>query len=391
MQTERRRALLERLFELEPEARDRADEVRIVRAPGRVNLIGEHTDYNLGFVMPAAISLETWIASVPLARRRVRLTSLENNDAAEFDLDEPGPRRGEWIDYVAGVAWSLTEQGVPLQAVAGVIDSTIPMGSGLSSSAALELAAAWTLSSELPPPLERMQLAQVAQRAENEYVGVRCGLMDQFAATFGEPGKALLLDCRSLDYQPVSLPAGHLLVALDTRSPHRIEASEYNARREQCERAVRALATVHPGVRSLRDVSPALLEELADLVDEETLRRCRHVVHENQRVLDMLVALAAGDLDVVGRLMAESHASLRDLYQVSSVELDALVEVASAMPGVVGARMTGAGFGGCTVNLVAHEAVDELRRAVEAHYPARSGRSAGFYALESVAGAGPLE
>jgi galactokinase len=391
VQAERRRALVERLLQLEPEARGRTDEVRVVRAPGRVNLIGEHTDYNLGFVMPAAISLETWVASVPLAGRRVRLTSLHNDDVAEFALDEPGPRHDEWRDYVAGMAWALAQEGVPLRGSAGVIDSTIPLGSGLSSSAALELAAAWTLSGELPPPLERMQLAQAAQRAENDYVGVRCGLMDQFASVFGEQGKALLLDCRSLEHRSVALPAGHLLVALDTRSPHRLEASEYNARRAQCERAVRALARLHPGVRSLRDVDAAQLEELADLVDEETVRRCRHVIFENQRVLDMLAALEAGDLAAVGRLMAQSHASLRDLYEVSSPELDALVEIASAVPGVVGARMTGAGFGGCTVNLVAQGAVDDLRRAVEKQYRAPDGNAAGFYAIEPVAGAGPVD
>ena len=390
METERRHRLVERLYEVEPGARKRAEEVRVVRAPGRVNLIGEHTDYNLGFVMPAAIGLETWIASVPLAEGRVRLTSLEHAEVREFDLDEPGSRRGEWIDYVAGVAWALAQEDVPLQGAAGVVESTIPLGSGLSSSAALELAAAWTLSRDVPPPLDPLKLAQAAQRAETDYVGVRCGLMDQFASAFGQRGKALLLDCRSLDHRPIGLPAGHLLVALDTRSPRRLEASEYNARRGQCERAVRALARAHPGLRSLRDVSQAMLEELAELVDEETVRRCRHVVLENERVLGTLAALEAGDLGAMGGLMAESHASLRDLYEVSSPDLDALVEIASAVPGVVGARMTGAGFGGCTVNLVAYEAIDELRRAVDAQYPVRSGRSAGFHAVEPVAGAGPV-
>ncbi|HUG47988.1 MAG TPA: galactokinase, partial [Candidatus Limnocylindria bacterium] len=335
----------------EPAATAAGADVRMVRAPGRVNLIGEHTDYNLGFVMPAAITLETWIAAVALAEPVVRLTSLENTETREFALPDPGPRQGEWIDYPAGVAWALGQLGVPLRGVAGVIDSTIPLGSGLSSSAALELAAAWTLSAASPPPLAPMELARAAQRGENVYVGVNCGLMDQFASVFGRAGEALLLDCRSLEHRSVALPAGHVLVALDTRSPHRLEASQYNARRAQCEAAVAALAACQPGVHSLRDVDEPGLDRLAQLVDEETLRRCTHVVRENERVLATLAALESGDLEQLGRLFAESHASLRDLYEVSSPELDALVAIAVSVPGVVGARMTGAGFGGCTVNL----------------------------------------
>ena len=388
---DRAERLLSELASREPAVAAARANVRLVRAPGRVNLIGEHTDYNLGFVMPAAISLDTWIAATALDEPVVRLTSLENGETREFELPDPGQRGGEWIDYAAGVAWALGELGLPLRGVAGVIESTIPLGSGLSSSAALELAAAWTLSRDAPPPLPPMDLALAAQRAENVYVGVNCGLMDQFASVFGRPGEALLLDCRSLEHRSVGLPEGHLLVALDTRSPHRLEASQYNARRAQCESAVAALAAVQPGVRSLRDVDEAGLEQLAELVDEETLRRCTHVVLENTRVLDALAALETGNLGKVGRLFAESHASLRDLYEVSSVELDALVEIATAVPGVVGARMTGAGFGGCTVNLVRADAVEGLRRAVTTEYPARTGRQAGFHVVEPVGGAGLVQ
>jgi len=385
---ERAERLLGELRSREPAAAAAGVSLRLVRAPGRVNLIGEHTDYNLGFVMPAAISLDTWIAAVELAEPVVRLTSLENGETREFGLPDPGPRRGEWIDYPAGVAWALSELDLPLRGVACVIDSTIPLGSGLSSSAALELAAAWALCRTVPPPLEPMALARAAQRAENAYVGVNCGLMDQFASVFGRPGAALLLDCRSLEHRPVALPPGHVLVAIDTRSPHRLEGSQYNARRAQCESAVAALAAVQPGVSSLRDVDEAGLERLGRLVDEETLRRCTHVVRENARVLGTLAALGSGDLDEVGRLFAESHASLRELYEVSSAELDALVAIATAVPGVAGARMTGAGFGGCTVNLVRDDAVEDLRRAVEAGYPAATGRRAGFHVVDAVGGAG---
>lgn len=389
--TDQRWTLADRLFEIDPAARERAGELRLVRAPGRVNLIGEHTDYNLGFVLPAAISLETWIAAVPSDDGRVALNSLEQGDSASFELDDPGPRRGEWIDYAAGMAWALGREGVALRAVSGVVDSTIPIGSGLSSSAALELAAAWTLASEVPPPLPPMSLAQAAQRAENEYVGVRCGLMDQFASTFGREGMALLLDCRSLEFRPVALPAGHVLVALDTRSPHRLEASQYNARREQCERAVAALAREEPQIRSLRDVTPDMLPRLARLVDDETLRRVRHVVEENERVLQAASALESGDLDEVGRLFAASHASLDELYEVSSPQLDALVEIAVSVPGVAAARMTGAGFGGCTVNLVEEAAVERLKSEVAGRYASTAGEPAGFHVVSAVNGAGVVK
>jgi galactokinase len=377
--------LLSRLADLSGKA---ASEPRLVRAPGRVNLIGEHTDYNLGWVLPAAISVETWVASQPRVDRRVRLLSLQEQAAYELDLDAPGPARGEWGDYVAGVATTLAADGVALRGVDAVVDSDIPMGSGLSSSAALELAGAWTLSEGLPPASDAMRVAVLAQRAENEYVGVKCGLMDQFASANGRAGAALLLDCRSLEWRPVPLPSELTLVAIDTRSPRRLAASEYNARRKQCERGVALLARHHPNVRSLRDVTPQMLDEAAGLLDEETMRRCRHVVEENGRVLQAVAALEAGDLDDVGRLFAASHRSLAELYEVSSPELDALVEIAAAVPGVVGARMTGAGFGGCTVNLVRHSAVDALRASVTEHYPKRAGRAAGFYPVSAVDGAG---
>jgi len=384
----RRARLVARLHALAPPRRDGAD-VRVVRAPGRVNLIGEHTDYNLGFVMPVAIGLETWIAAVERPDRRVELTSLAHGDTRTFELDRLPPPGGSWIDYVAGTAWSLMEAGVALRGLTGVVETTIPIGAGLSSSAALELAAAWALSSQLPPPLAPLALARAAQRAENEYVGVNSGLMDQFAATFGARGAALLLDCRSLEQRAIALPAGFVLVAVDSRSPHRLGASQYNARRAQCEAAVAALAVRHPTVRSLRDVDRALLGDLAELVDETTVRRVRHVVEENDRVVAAAAALEVGRVAEVGRLMAESHASLRDLYEVSSVELDALVAIAESVEGVTGARMTGAGFGGCTVNLVSAGAVDRLRAAIATEYPRLTGGDARCYVVSAVEGAGP--
>jgi galactokinase len=377
--------LRERLGQLFPDADTRT--FRIARAPGRVNLIGEHTDYNEGFVLPAAIGLETWIAFAATGDRRVELVREDTGERDGFDFDAlPRPREG-WIDYVAGTAWSLRDRGVPLRGLRGVIASTIPIGSGLSSSAALELASAWALAA-MPPPLDGMDLARAAQRAENEYVGVRSGLMDQFAASLGQRGAALLLDCRSLDYRAVALPADIVLVACDTRSPRRLEASEYNVRRAQCERAVDILARRDPSIRALRDVTMELLESMRRATDDVTFRRCEHVIRENTRVLAFERALGDGDLGTAGRLMAESHASLRDLYEVSSRELDALVEIMGSVEGVVGARMTGAGFGGCTVNLVRSETVDRARAAVLERYPAMTGLQPAFYVVEPVDGAG---
>ena len=366
-------------------------DARIVRAPGRVNLIGEHTDYNDGLVMPAAISLETWIALVPTDDRRVEVTLLASGERDGFSLDDIGPARDSWIDYVAGTAWALAERGVELRGFRGVLASTLPMSAGLSSSAALELASAWAVSADVPPRLDGMTLAQAAQRAENDYVGVRSGLMDQFAVTMGLEGAALLLDCRSLEYRAVALPlAGYALAVCDTTSPRRLESSDYNARRAQCEAAVRTLSGRYPEVRALRDVDARMLAEASDLLDAETLRRCEHVIAENGRVVAVEEALRSGDLAAVGGLFAESHASLRDLYEVSSPELDAMVAIASATPGVAAARMTGAGFGGCTVNIVEREAIGALRDAVAREYPQRTGLRGAVHVVEPVAGAGEV-
>jgi galactokinase len=378
----------------EPAAARASFAVRVVRAPGRVNLIGEHTDYNEGYVLPVAIDLETRIALVPTDDRRVELTLLESGERDGFDLDAIPPKSGGWIDYVAATAWSLADDGLRLRGFRGVLGSNLPMSSGLSSSAALELASAWAL---LDPPnpaaqgIDRMTLARLAQRGENEYVGVKSGLMDQFASSLGRARTAMLLDCRSLDHRAIGLPlARHRLVVCDSGSPRRLDASEYNARRAECEEAVAIIAQRDPSVRSLRDVDLDRLIGARFALDERIFRRAEHVVRENERVLEAVDALEAGDLETVGRLFAQSHASLRDLFEVSSPELDALVDIATSVPGVVAARMTGAGFGGCTVNLVAREAVGRLREAIEREYPARTGRRARVLAVEPADGAGPV-
>jgi galactokinase len=384
--------LVDALMELEPAAASNRAAVRVVRAPGRVNLIGEHTDYNLGLVLPVAIDREIHIAAVPTGDRRVELTRLDTGERLGFELDIDRPRDGTWIDYIAGTAFALRDAGLPVRGIRGVIGSDLPEGAGLSSSAALELAAAWAVLDEAAAAtLDRLHLARICQRAEDGYVGVRTGLMDQFASSCGVAGSALLLDCRSLAWRRTRLPTDLRLVVVHTGSPRRLDASPYNLRREQCDSAVAALRAVDLRVTSLRDVTPDLLAAQRDRLDPVVARRAEHVIAENQRVLDVVAAFEVGDLEAVGVAFAASHASLRDLYEVSSVELDALVEIAARVDGVVGSRMTGAGFGGCTVNLVRASAIGPLRRAIDREYHARSGRSAMIFPVAAADGAGPVQ
>ena len=383
-------ALRDALIECEPAAAGRRSDIRVVRAPGRVNLIGEHTDYNEGFVLPAAIDLEIRMAYLPTSDRRVELVRLDVGDRDGFDLDSARPKGGTWLDYVAGTAWALGEAGLPCTGLRGVIASRLPPNAGLSSSAAIELAAAWALLDDAALGTDRFALARLCQRAENVYVGVQCGLMDQFAASCGVAGSAVLLDCRSHEWRAILMPPDVELVVCHTGSPRRLDGSGYNLRRRQCEAAAAVIAAEDPAVRSLRDVTPAMLADAGDRLDPVTRRRAEHVVSENARVLATVEALAADDLATVGRLFAESHASLRDLFEVSSPELDAMVGIATGVPGVIAARMTGAGFGGCTVNLVRPEAVDALRAAVDERYQAMTGLLPRVFAVDAVEGAGRI-
>ena len=387
------RVALEAAF---PDAEDAAaGTLEYVRAPGRVNLIGDHTDYNDGLVLPAAVDLDTWIALRPRRDGMVRLASLQAGGApGSFWADEveppnpslPSPARG-WIDYVAGMAWSLREAGLPIHGFDGIVDSTIPMSAGLSSSAALELASALALlgSARIVEPA---MLAALAQRAERDYVGVNCGIMDQFAAAECRAGSALLLDCRSLESRHVPLPAGVRVVVCDTGSPRELRTSAYNERRAECGRAVALLAEQVPSISSLRDVDMATLRRYRHLLPAEVANRAEHVVTENARVVAAADALAAGDLPLLGDLFAASHELLRSKYEVSSAALDAMVAVAVGVPGVVAARMTGAGFGGCTVNLVREGAVEALAQAVADEYPRRTGLTPRVYDVATSDGAG---
>ena len=364
--------------------------IRVVRAPGRVNLIGEYTDVNDGLVLPVAIDREIRIAYVPSDDQRVELTRLDTGELGSFELGDWPPRSGTWPDYVVATGWALAEAGHRPRGLRGVIDSSLPEGAGLSSSAAIELAAAWALLGEAAAELNPMQLARICQRGENGHVGVQSGLMDQFASACGVAGSALLLDCRSAEWRTVAIPEGLAMVVCHTGLPRRLGGSEYNVRRAQCEAAVEALRVLDPSIRTLRDVTAAHLGQARSWLDPVLARRAGHVIAENDRVLATLTAFEVRDLEAVGGLFAASHASLRTLFEVSSPELDALVEIAVHVPGVVAARMTGAGFGGCTINLVHEDAVSDLADAVRANYHARTGQTSMVLPVAAAAGAGAV-
>ncbi|MFL6253522.1 MAG: galactokinase [Pyrinomonadaceae bacterium] len=365
---------------------------RIFRAPGRVNLIGEHTDYNGGFVLPMAIERETVVAAAPRADRTVRAYSAGLDEELSFDLDHPHPpRRGIWLDYVEGVAQALESRGIKLSGADLLIDSDVPAGAGLSSSAALEISVGLALARVSEREVDGVTLALAGQQAEHTYVGTLCGIMDQFVAALARERHALLIDCRSLEFEPVPLDtAAAAFVVADTRVKHELSSSEYNVRRAECARGVELLREHLPGITQLRDVSVADFRLYADTLPEPIRRRCRHIVTENERTLDAARALRAGDLSEMGRLMYESHDSLRDDYEVSSPELDVLVELARGLAGVLGARMTGGGFGGSTVSLVRRESLEDFERALSEGYERETGKRPAVLISEAGAGAAEL-
>ncbi len=347
----------------------------VVRAPGRVNLIGEHTDYNDGHVLPVAIDRSVLVAAAPRDDQQVVIHALDFDESVEFSLDDIRPDQAQtWSNYQRGVAYFLEERGFELPGLNAVVVGDVPIGSGLSSSAAVEVSMAYTWQVLADFKLSRVELALLCQRAENEFVGMNCGIMDQFVSALGQRDHALLIDCRSLDYQPVPLPPGAAVVVADTMKRRGLVDSEYNTRRQECEEGVRILQRYLPEVRSLRDVSVDQFKaQSSKLKIQKVRQRCRHVIYENERVLKSVAALRAGDLAAFGRLMNASHVSLRDDYQVSCAELDIMVEAAWKVDGVYGSRMTGAGFGGCTVSLVAEEAIEDFRAQVAAAYEEATG------------------
>jgi galactokinase len=351
----------------------------VVRAPGRVNLLGGHTDYNDGFVLPAAIDRAAWVAAAPVTRPEARVVALDLGEEAAFPLAPVPPPVGGWSDYPRGVAWALSARKAQVTGLESVLTSDVPVGAGLSSSAAVEVAFAWTWRRLAHLDLDRTEVALACQQAENEYVGVRCGVMDQMASAWGRAGHALLLDCRTLTVEPVPLPAGVAILVIDTGVRRALAASEYNRRRRECEEAVRILSQYLPGVRAMRDVSPSDFARLEHHLPGVLRRRARHVVSENARVLVAAGALQHGNPQQLGEAMKRCQQSLRDDYEVSSPELDLLAEASWTVPGCYGARLTGAGFGGCVVALVAEDAVDDLASHVSRAYEARFGHRPTVY------------
>ncbi len=362
-----------------------------VRAPGRVNLIGEHTDYNDGFVMPAAIERSVLMLAAPSNTGRIQVHALNYNQSSTFSIEgvQPtGDSRERWSNYLRAMVWVLQGEGISVPGLNMVVQGDVPLGSGLSSSAAMLVAAGLLLSEAAQSPLSPVQLALLAQKAEREFVGVNVGIMDQYISALGKQAHALLIDTRSLEYEAISLPvSGVSLIIADTSKRRGLVDSEYNTRRSECERAVEILSQHLPQIKALRDVSVEQFLSLQQHLPEPVRSRAKHVITENQRTLDMAEALKLGDMQRCGKLMNESHQSLQIDYAVSCRELDAMTEAARSLQGVYGSRMTGAGFGGCTVSLVADEALENFQRELPRIYQQHTGLEAALLVSKAAPGA----
>ncbi|MBA3692733.1 MAG: galactokinase [Acidobacteria bacterium] len=377
------RAEFQRVYHREP---------RFFCAPGRVNLIGEHTDYNGGFVLPMAIERGTTVAAAVREDRKIRVSSVYLNEAGEIDLDAPEKaRRGTWLDFVEGVARILERRDVNLRGAELLIDSDVPSGAGLSSSAALEISVGLALTEISGKTIDKTQLALVGQAAEHEFVGAKVGIMDQYASALGRKNHALLIDCRSLEAEQIPFATSDVAVVIcDSKVKHKLAASEYNTRRAECEKGVEILREFLPKITQLRDVSIKDFEGYAAHLPEIIRKRCLHVVAENERTLNAAEALKKGDLSEFGHLMWLSHASLRDDYEVSCRELDLLVEIASQCEGVLGGRMTGGGFGGSTVNLVRRQSVEKFTKRISDEYRRQTNVEPAVYVSNPADGAKEL-
>jgi galactokinase len=366
----------------------------IARAPGRVNLLGEHVDYNDGFVLPAAIDRATYIAFSPSVSDQTTLLAADLNQQTSFSpqtisskIQTDSSPLPEWAHYPAGVMWALLEEKLSTPAMNTVYASNVPRGSGLSSSASVEMAfiTAWqTLGGWTLPAIQR---ALLGQKAENQYVGVNSGIMDQFASACGVENNLLLLDCRSLDWKTIPLPNNVAIVIADTMVRRKLTSGEYNKRRAACEEAVHLLQKYLPDIKSLRDVSVEDFSRFAEKLPVEVSKRARHVVEEIERTNQAEALLEVGNVQRFGELMNECHISLRDLYEVSCPELDVMVLIAQSLDGCYGARLTGAGFGGCTVNLVAREKADEFAHSLARGYESETGYQPEIYITHASNGA----
>lgn len=362
-----------------------------VRAPGRVDLMGSHTDYNLGYVMTMTLDRDTWLALRPRRDRCVSVQSLNMPGGSTFRLDTIGhDREAPWTNYVRGMAWVLQEAGFDLTGFDGLVHSTIPFGSGLSSSAAIEMAAGAAFQAISDLELDPVQLALLGQRAENRFVGLNCGILDQYSSTMGEAGSAVLLDCRDLYHTLTPIARDISVVICDTCAPRHLVGTEYGERRAQCEEGVAILARHHPQVRALRDVTCEMLEARRDEMSPVVERRCRFIVEENQRVLALAKPLSAGDRRVLDVLFSDSYAGARDLYEIGAPSMEAMMDAMTCAPGIIGARQAGAGFGGCMVSLVEQDRVAEFAHAVKARYAGLTGIEPNVYDVRAAPGAGLL-
>jgi galactokinase len=362
---------------------------QVFSAPGRVNLIGEHTDYNDGFVLPTAIGFYTRIAISPRSDRKMVLRSTEFPESYDFDLASlPRQKLGAWCDYILGVAQALIRAECSLGGANLLVHGEVPIGAGLSSSAALEVGSALALLSLSNAKLPLKAVAKLCQSAENKFVGAHVGIMDPFVSCFGKQGHALLLDCRSLEFELVPVPEKVELVICNTMVKHELSGGEYNRRREECEQGVQILSSFYPGIKALRDISTDQLAAHEAAMPPVMYKRCQHVVEENARVMETVQCFRAGDLQRVGALMRDSHRSLRDLYEVSCRELDIMVESAQGLPGFYGGRMTGGGFGGCTVNLVEADQAESLGQQIADRYRRNTGISPDVHICSPADGAG---
>ena len=365
-----------------------------ILSPGRVNLLGEHVDYNNGPVLPVAIDLTLTLKFSPLEANRITLHALDLGKSVSFSLadlenkmDLNGQPLPHFARYPAGVAWACQQAGFPTKGLEAAYTSDIPIGSGLSSSAAVEVAFARAFMALGQWDVDLMALVRLTKKAENDYVGVQSGIMDQFAVTFGQQNHALYLDTATLDWEAVPLPADIAIIVADSREPRELAGSAYNDRRSACQQAVSALRQHLPDITSLRDVSPTEFGQYSNDLLEKIRMRGQHVVEEIARVEKSVKLLKAGDVAGFGKLMIAGHASLRDLYEVSTPELNALVEIALQQPGCYGARLTGAGFGGCTVNLVQDDQAEAFIQNVETQYAKQMGKSAKLYHTHAAQGA----
>ena len=361
----------------------------VSRAPGRVNLIGEHTDYNDGFVMPAALDFATLTAASQRPDRRLRVYSMIMDETREFDLNSPpAAASGDWSDYLLGVALMLEMSGLRLSGADLIIWTDVPIGAGLSSSAALEVSVTHALLIESGLPFDPIAVAQICQRAENDFVGMRCGVMDQYIACCGVAGHALLIDCRNLASRHVAIAPNLRLLIANSGVRHQHAGGEYNLRREACEEGVSLLSRYLGPIKALRDVTPAELDAKRRKLPELIYRRCRHIVTENARVLEAARALEAGDFVACGRAMSASHVSMQKDFEITCPEVDMLVGLAQTVEGVYGSRMTGGGFGGCTVSLVEASAVDKARQILTDGYRIATGLDTEIFVCAPSDGAG---